>query len=180
MKQRDLVGRSVISVFCAVMAGVFFSAGTLFASPTASAPNGNVASPLFQDSRSDTKSGPLTISNTLTATTLTTSGTFTTNYLCLPNGGCKNSWPNLSQPSWTLQNVINAGSSANGASMNVGGIFLNGAYKSSWQTSFAIGGTYGTTYGVGSQCPQGYYLWEVNYNNSGYVGSFVCKNMTFN
>ncbi len=178
--KRDFLARLVVIAHCIVIA-VFFATRLAQARPSSTPPNGNLATPLYTDSRADAKAGPLTISNTLTANTFTTPGSLTTGYLCLPGGGCRNYWPDLSQPNWNIDNVLAANPYVYGKYMYVGSITLGNVWRYTWPYyghTVSPSGSY-TIYN-GIFCPNSdEYVWGIGYDpNTGWLGSISCAHMT--
>lgn len=168
----------VIIVSHAVVLALAIGWKSVEARPSAEPTAGNIAAPLYTDSRADTKAGALTVSNTLTATTLNVSGAITTQSLCLPGGGCLNYWPNLNPPNYGLQDVLYP---TNGAIQNrwitLGSITLGGSYRSTWPSW--SGSTYGSSYwayagGGFGYCNSDYYMAGVSYLSGGGLSQIWC------
>lgn len=125
----------ITAIFLSVMAGITFVSGVATARPTAQPANENYPGKvLYNDARAETKNGALTINGTLTADTIDVSGDFTPDTLCFA-GDCRSLWPNLSQPNWTIQNVVNTSGSVSNQVMLVGQIRMKSPNTANWYYS---------------------------------------------
>lgn len=128
----------ITAIFSSLMAGMFFVSQTATARPTAQPVGDNYPGKiLYSDTRPETKNGALTVNNTLNADTIDVSGDFTPGSLCLA-GDCKAAWPDITQPEWTLQQVINRSGYVSGGSIRVQAIRMkspgSNSYFSGWPT----------------------------------------------
>lgn len=132
-----------IPFFCLLAVALLFAVQPSVASPTQTAPSGNPASPINVSATSQTKTGPLTVQNTLTAPNATVSGALSSNTVCL-SGSCVNSWPSASYSTPNIHQVIDQGAYApngfnfaNGVGFQFGySGWSNSGYRSTWPTPY--------------------------------------------
>lgn len=139
MKALDKNFVIISAIFSSVMAGIFIVSQTATARPTALPSGDNYPGKvLYNDTRPETKSGALTVSNTLNADTIDVSSNFTPGSLCL-SGNCRSVWPDLTQPNWNLQQVVNRSGTVYNQTIRVGSIRMKSPntqnyYYSRWPT----------------------------------------------
>ncbi len=185
----------ILSLFCSVISGIFVFATISSARPTAAPIGDNLGAPIFVNTDSATKQGPLAINGNLT-TNATTTTTASTPTLCI-NGDCRSGWPNLTPPNPNINNVVDAGYSTTSYPYFYGGgsgfymesQSLGYGFRSSWPShSLSFSGEYGQidTAGGGGYpkdifCPySNSYISSTQANIWARLQWFRCRTMTIN
>lgn len=172
---------TIISTTVVVITSILLFSQSSYARPTAIPPGDNIpGAPLFLDGSTSTKSGNLTVSNTVTAnSSATVTGTTSASTICL-NGSCSGSWPNLNRPNWTFNQVVGAGPYVYGGYMQLGGIQMlhpNGSYRqfTYWPT-FTVDGYTGSQQTIPpySFCNWTNIMQMVNWDGFGFLQSANC------
>ncbi len=144
MKQyRELASLLAIPIVSTVLSALFLLWQPLLAAPTQAPVNGNPAAPINNGSTAQTRTGPLTVTNTVTATNASVAGNTTTSGSVCVSGSCLNYWPSASYSAPGIDQVLNAGNSSSstlsfspgyGFSFNNG--YSNSGFRSTWPSPY--------------------------------------------
>ncbi len=153
--------------------GAIISVSSVFAAPSQTPPNETIDPILNIGSTPQTKTGPLTINNTATATTHSTSQLNSTT-LCL-NGDCRSSWPGGSSYNPTFDSVLSNGSQLQYRSAYFNnGVALNGVYRSSWPSWSFTTPIYAHYPYQAVSCPYGTFVCGAQNTWDAYIHNIAC------
>lgn len=165
----------------------------VLAAPTQNPPTGTFDALLDTGSTSQTKTGPLTIQGALTANNVTVTGTTSVPQICLPNGGCRSSWPS---PNYSTPNLGTVAANNNYVSSPIWGtnlaINLGGVWRYNWPSP-SYNGRSGHAYTIsdpwncygGATCNQTaicggeYYMCGTLNNIWGFIDHYACCRIYF-
>lgn len=169
-----------------IIASMLLFTQSIQARPTALPPSDNVpGAPLLLDTNTATKTGNLTVSNTIQAnSTVTASSSAGGSTICL-NGSCRSSWPNLNRPNWSLQTVVSSSPYVYGRHMQIGGFWMarpdgQMLYLNRWPT-YGQNGYTGSSQNIGqySFCSWTRLMKQINWNGSGFYNTATCYSLDY-